>query len=333
MVQEPASARSRWIMKERMKAICIHRFGGLDALSYQDVPRPEPAPDELLVRVRAAGVNPVDWKTRSGSVPWKGQIDPFPLTLGWDVSGTVAAVGRNLRAFAIGDAVYGMIRFPEPAGTYAEYATAPAEHVLPKPGAVDFLEAAALPLVSLTAWQALFEAGELDQGQTVLIHGAAGGVGHVAVQLAKSCGARVIGTARGRDGDYLRRLGVDTHVDFETTRFEDVVRDVDLVLDPLGGEVQRRSWGVLRKGGTLVSLRTTSDLEVNARAHGVRARRILVRPQAEHLARISGLVESGQLRPTIAAVYPLQEARRAQEQIERGPTRGKIVLRIAGPSS
>ena len=139
-----------------------------------------PAAGELLIRVRAAGVNPVDWKTRSGSVPWKGEIDPFPLVLGWDVSGIVSEVGQNVTGFAAGDAVYGMIRFPQPAGTYAEYATAPQEHVLPKPDSVDFLEAAALPLVSLTAWQALFEAGELDRGQTVLIHGAAGGVGHVA---------------------------------------------------------------------------------------------------------------------------------------------------------
>jgi NADPH:quinone reductase-like Zn-dependent oxidoreductase len=317
-------------MAETMKAVCIHHFGGLDALCYQDLPRPRAGVGELLVRVHAAGVNPVDWKTRTGSAPWKGQTDPFPLILGWDLSGIVEAVGRDVTGFAPGDAVYGMIRFPEPAGAYAEYATAPADHVLPKPAAVDFLEAAALPLVSLTAWQALFEAGELGQGQTVLIHGAAGGVGHVAVQLAKSCGAQVVGTARGRDGDYLRELGLDIHIDFETTRFEDVVRDVDLVLDTLGGEVQRRSWGVLRKGGTLVSLRTTSDLEEKARAYAVRARRILVRPQVEHFALINGLVETGQLRPTLAAVYPLQEARQAQEQLERGPTRGKVVLRVAG---
>lgn len=315
-------------MTDTMKAICIHHFGGLDALSYQDLPRPVPAAGEVLIRVHAAGVNPVDWKTRTGSVPWKHKIDPFPLVLGWDVSGTVAAVGRNVTGFAIGDAVYGMIRFPEPAGTYAEYATAPAEHILPKPDCVDFLEAAALPLVSLTAWQALFEAGELEQGQTVLIHGAAGGVGHVAVQLAKSCGARVIGTARGRDSDYLRGLGIDAHIDFETTRFEDVVRDVDLVLDPLGGKVQQHSWGVMKKGAILVSLRTTTDLEEKAKAYSVRARRILVRPEMEHFARINGLVESGELRPTISTVYSLHEAREAQEQIERGPTRGKVVLRV-----
>lgn len=316
-------------MTETMKAVCIHQFGGPEVLSYQDVPRPLPAADELLIRVRAAGVNPVDWKTRSGSVPWKTQIDPFPLVLGWDVSGIVAAMGRNVTGFAVGDAVYGMIRFPEPAGTYAEYTTAPVEHVLPKPDSVDFLEAAALPLVSLTAWQALFEAGELAEGQTVLIHGAAGGVGHVAVQLAKWRGARVIGTARGRDRNYLRGLGIDTHVDFETTRFEDVVRDVDVVLDTLSGGVQRRSWSVMRRGGILVSLRTTSDTEEKARAYGVRAKRILVRPEADHFAQINELVGSGQLKPTLATVLPLQEARRALDQLERGPTRGKVVLRVS----
>ena len=315
-------------MIKTMKAICIHQYGGPDVISYESLPRPLAPAGELLIHVRAAGVNPVDWKTRSGSVPWRGQIDPFPLVMGWDVAGTVAAVGRDVTGFAVGDAVYGMIRFPEPAGTYAEYTTAPAEHVLPIPDSIDFLEAAALPLVSLTAWQALFEAGELSQGQTVLIHGAAGGVGHVALQLAKSCGAKVVGTARGRDSDYLHELGIDTHVDFETTRFEDVVRDMDVVLDTLGGEVQRRSWGVTKKGGILVSLRTTSDTQEQAEAHGVRAKRILVRPEPKHFARINELVETGKLKPTISAVFPLKEAREAQEQLERGPTRGKLVLAV-----
>ena len=311
-----------------MKAVCIHQYGGLDALSYQDLPRPVPAADELLVRVHAAGVNPVDWKTRSGSVPWKDLPDPFPLVMGWDLAGVVAEAGSEVSGYRAGDAVYGLIRFPAPAGTYAEYATSPAAHVLPKPESIDFVEAAALPLVSLTAWQALFEAGELEQGQTVLIHGVAGGVGHVALQLAKARGATVVGTARGRDRTFLQELGLDTHIDFETTRFEEVVSDVDVVLDTLGGEVQRRSLGVLKKGGVLVSLRTASDTQEQARAHGVRADRILVRPDAEHFSQINQLVAAGQLRPTISGVLPLHEAARAQEQIEKGPARGKLVLEI-----
>jgi len=229
---------------------------------------------------------------------------------------------------AVGDAVYGMVRFPEPGGTYAEYVTAPTAHVRHKPDAVDFLQAAALPLVSLTAWQALFEAGELKEGQMVLIHGAAGGVGHVAVQMASWRGARVIGTARGRDRGFLRALGIDRHVDFETARFEDVVRDADVVLDTVGGQVRERSWSVLREGGTLVTLRSGGDIDEKAAEYGVRAKRILVRSEPTHFAGVDGLVESGRLRPTIAAVFPLQQAREAQERLQRHPTRGKIVLRV-----
>jgi NADPH:quinone reductase-like Zn-dependent oxidoreductase len=320
-------------MTKTMKAVCIHQFGGLDVLSYQDLPRPVPAAGEVLIRVQAAGVNPVDWKTRSGSVPWKTQIDPFPLVLGWDVAGTVAATGRNVAGLAVGDAVYGMIRFPEPAGTYAEYATAPAEHVLPKPDSVDFTEAAALPLVSLTAWQALFEAGELAEGQTVLIHGAAGGVGHVAVQLAKWRGAQVIATASDRNAQFLRQLGVDTHIDYRTTRFEDVARDVDVVLDSAGGEIQERSWPVLRKGGLLVTIRSSAGVAEKAPFYGVRARHMLVRPEPTHFSGINELVVSGKLRPVVSAVYPLAQARDAHEQIELGHTRGKVVLRAQMGSS
>lgn len=320
-------------MSETMKAICIHQFGGLDALSYQDLPRPVPAPGELQIRVHAAGVNPVDWKTRSGLVPWKVQIDPFPLVLGWDVSGIVSAVDREVTGFAVGDAVYGMIRFPEPAGTYAEYTTAPAEHVLPKPDSVDFLEAAALPLVSLTAWQALIEAGELDQGQMVLIHGAAGGVGHVAVQLAKWRGAQVIATASGRNAQFLHELGVDSCIDYQTTRFEDVARDVDVVLDSFGGEIQERSWPVLKAGGRLVTLRSGVGLAEKAAHYGVRARHVLVRPESKHFSAINLLVASGKLRATVSAVLPLAQARTAHEQIERGHTRGKIVLQVGRGSS
>lgn len=314
-------------MAEAMKAVCIHQYGGPEVLVYQDLPRPVPGEGELLIRVHAAGVNPVDWKTRAGSPPGQSFEARFPLILGWDVSGIVAAVDPAVTRFAVGDAVYGMVRFPEPGGTYAEYVAAPAAHVRRKPEAVDFLQAAALPLVSLTAWQALFEAGELE-GQTALIHGAAGGVGHVAVQLAKERGARVIGTARGRDEDFLRALGIDRHIDFETTRFEDVARDVDVVLDTVGGQVRERSWGVLRAGGILVTLRSGGDVEEKAAHYGVRAKRILVRPDATHFASIDGLVESGRLRPTISAVFSLQQAREAQERLQRGPSRGKIVLQV-----
>jgi NADPH:quinone reductase-like Zn-dependent oxidoreductase len=234
--------------------------------------------------------------------------------------------------FALGDAVYGMIRFPQPGGAYAEYATAPAAHLAPMPGSVDFVEAAALPLVSLTAWQGLFEAGELGQGQTVLIHGAAGGVGHIAVQLACWRGARVIGTARTRDEEWLKGLGLDRLVDYRAERFEEAVRDVDLVLDTMGGQVQERSWEVLKEGGILVTLRTTPGLAEKAAAHGRRAKHFLVRPEAQHWAAINGLVESGAIGPVVAAVYPLHEAAQAHHRLEHGPSRGKIVLRVEPPA-
>jgi NADPH:quinone reductase-like Zn-dependent oxidoreductase len=318
---------------ETMKAVCIHQYGAPEELTYQDLPRPLPGDGELLVRVHAAGVNPVDWKTRSGSALAKAYGERFPLVLGWDVAGVVAGIGQEVSGFALGDAVYGMIRFPKPGGAYAEYVTAPAEHLAHKPVSVDFLEAAALPLVSLTAWQALFEAGELAEGQTVLIHGAAGGVGHVAVQQARWCGARVIGTARSRDEEFLRGLGLDTLIDYQTDRFEEVVRGVNVVLDTLGGQVQQRSWGVLKKGGILVTLRTTPDLAEKAAARGLRAEHVLVRPEAQHWDRINGLVESGEVRPVVAAVYPLHEAAKAHHRLEQGPTRGKIVLRVAPPTT
>jgi NADPH:quinone reductase-like Zn-dependent oxidoreductase len=325
-------------MTEMMKAVCIHRYGASSELVYQDLPRPLPGEGELLIRVHAAGVNPVDCKTRSGSALANAYGDRFPLVLGWDVAGVVEAVGQGVTGFVEGDAVYGMVHFPQPGGAYAEYVTAPAEQLAHKPDSVDFLEAAALPLVSLTAWQAIFEAGELAAGQTVLIHGAAGGVGHVAVQQARWRGARIVGTARSRDEEFLQGLGLDVLVDYRTARFEEIIGDVDVVLDTFGGEIQERSWGVLKPGGILVTLRTTPDLEEKAAAHGhrgrgLRAKHVLVRPQPEHWASINDLVASGQLRPVVAAVYPLHEVAAAHDRLERGPTRGKIVLRVTSPAN
>lgn len=310
--------------------MCLYQYGGPEVLVYRDLPRPVPGEGEVLIRVHATGVNPVDWKTRSGSPPAKWEEVRFPLILGWDVAGVVAELGQGVTGITVGEAVYGMIRFPEPGGAYAEYVAAPAAHVLPKPDTIRFEEAAALPLVSLTAWQALIEAGELARGQQVLIHGAAGGVGHVAVQLAKWRGAYVIGTARAQDADWLQALGLDLLIDHTTTRFEDVVHDLDLVLDTIGGQVQDRSWRVLRRGGRLVTLRSSAGLTEKMEKYGVWARRILVRQEPAHWARINELVTSGQLRPLVSAVWPLAEARQAHEQLEAGHTRGKVVL-VCGP--
>ena len=316
----------------RMKAVQIHAYGGPEELRHEEVPRPEPGEGEVLVRVHAASVNPVDSKSRAGGAVVMrpgGQRLPLPIILGWDVSGTVESAGAGAD-FAPGDEVYGMIRFPEIGAAYAEYATAPAAHLARKPASLSHEEAAALPLVALTAWQALFDTAGLSAGQRVLIHAAAGGVGHVAVQLARWKGAEVIGTASARNEGFLRELGVDRFVDYNAGPLEEAVGgDVDVVLDPIGGETQERSLRLLRRGGILVSIVGAPPAD-RAAELGVRGERILVRPHREQLVEIARLVEEGKLRPTLDSVFPLAEARAAHERIDSHRARGKIVLRVPG---
>lgn len=309
-----------------MRAVRIRRYGGPDVLELEDVPRPEAGPGELLVRVVAAGVNPVDWKTREGrgaARRWSGER--FPLVLGWDVSGTVEAVGDEVTTFAPGDDVFGLVRFPEPAGCYAEYVAVPAGEVVAKPAVVDHAHAGALPLVSLTAWQSLFDTARLEEGETVLVHAAAGGVGHVAVQLAKWKGARVIGTASRAKNELVRSLGADEVMDYTTTRFEDVAAGVDVVLDPVGGDTLERSLDAVRKGGRVVSLVADPDVG-RANQRGIEATRILVHPDGGQLAQVAALAESGSLLPVLHTELSLAEARTAHELGEGGRTRGKTVL-------
>ncbi len=322
-------------MTKSMKAVRIHKYGGTDVLTYEDAPRPEPKDDEVLIRVHAAGVNPADWQIRSG----KRFVlkEPFSLILGFDVSGVVETVGSSVAHFKVGDEVYGMLRLGK-GGTYAEYVTSPATDVAHKPRSLDHIQAAAMPVVALTAWQALFDTAELSAGQRVLIHAAAGGVGHIAAQLAKWKGAHVIGTASGRNEDFLRELGCDEVVDYTTTRFEHVVRDVDVVLDAvvrdadaaidaIAQDTLERSWGILRKNGVLVSICAT-PLSETAAAHGVRGKYVGAQPNGAQLAEIAKLVDAGHVKPTIATVLPLKEARKAHELSQQGHTRGKIVLRV-----
>ncbi|HEY1386999.1 MAG TPA: NADP-dependent oxidoreductase [Ktedonobacterales bacterium] len=306
-----------------MHAVRLHQYGAAENLIYEETDRPEPQTGEALVRVRAAGVNPVDWKTRNG----RGVAGPLesPIILGWDIAGLIEEVGGSVGLFATGDEVFGMARFPEFGNAYADYVAAPASDLAKKPASVSFAEAAAAPLVTLTAWQALFEVAQLQAGQTVLVHAAAGGVGHVAVQLAKWRGARVIGTASARNADFLRGLGVDQVIDYTHERFEDVARAVDVVLDTQGDETQRRSFAVLKPGGMLVSITETPD-EALAQTYGVRTARIRVRPSGEQMARIAELFESGKLRVEVARTLPLSEAADAHRLSETGHTRGKIVL-------
>jgi NADPH:quinone reductase-like Zn-dependent oxidoreductase len=291
-------------------------------LTYEDAPQPVPKSHELLVRVKAAGVNPVDWKTRAGRGIAGRLINPFPLILGWDISGVVEAIGAAVVDFAVGDEVYGMPRFPDVAAAYAEYVTVPFTEVARKPVSIDHTHAAALPLVSLTAWQALFDAGKLAAGQRVLIHAAAGGVGHIAVQLAKWKGAYVFGTASARNEAFLRELGVNEFINYQTTQFGNIATEVDLVLDSMSGETRNRSWQTLKKGGVLVSILGPASAETAAE-YGVRIEKVLVQPNQAQL------VDAGHIKAVIDAVIPLKDASIAHQRIEEGHTRGKIVLEAA----
>jgi NADPH:quinone reductase-like Zn-dependent oxidoreductase len=308
-----------------MKAVRIHEYGGPEVLKYEDAPRPQPAPDEVLVRVHAAGVNPVDWKVRAGFAKERLRYT-MPFIPGWDVSGVVVETGLDTVRLKVGDEVYSRPDISRD-GSYAEYMVVRESEAAIKPKSVDHVQAAAIPLAALTAWQALFDAADLSAGQKVLIHGAAGGVGSFAVQFARLKGAHVIGTASKKNHEFLRSLGAEETIDYTTTKFEDVVRDVDVVLDTITGETTERSWQVLKKGGILISILQPPSPE-KAAAHGVRCAHVFVQPNVEQLNEIAKLVDSGKLKVNVEKVFPLWEARAAQELSATGHVRGKIVLRI-----
>ncbi|MFE3496262.1 NADP-dependent oxidoreductase [Streptomyces sp. NPDC059175] len=314
-------------MSKSMRAISPREWGSPDVLVPVEVDRPEPGLNEVLIRVHAAGVNPVDWKTRaSGALISWGAV-PVP---GWDVSGVVEAVGPGVTHHRPGDEVFGMPLFPRQAGAYAEYVVAPARQVVRKPEGIDHVQAAALPLAALTAWQALVDTAGLEAGQRVLIHAAAGGVGHLAVQIAKARGAYVIGTASAGKHDFLRELGADELIDYRVVDFTEQVRDVDVVLDGIGNGYGARSLGVLRRGGVLATLPSPDDVPPagEAEALGVRTGWTLVEPDNAGLQEIARLVEAGQLRVHVDTVLPLDEAAKAHEHGEQGRTQGKIVLKV-----
>jgi NADPH:quinone reductase-like Zn-dependent oxidoreductase len=308
-----------------MKAVCIYSYGGPGVLVYNDAPVPRPQKGEVLVRVHAAGINPVDWKIREGHL--KEMLHhTLPLVLGWDMSGVVEVVGSGVIRMKVGDEVFSHPDISRD-GAYAEFIVIKESEVALKPKSVDYIHAAALPLAGLTAWQTLFDAGGLKAGQRVLIHAAAGGVGHLAVQLAKERGAQVIGTASARNHDFLRKLGAEQIIDYKTVRFEEAVQPVDVVIDTMGGEIQERSWKVLKRGGVLVSIVSPPSAEI-ATAHGVRQAFVLTQPNAGQLAEIAKLVDADKLKAIVETIMPLSDATRAQEVSERGHTRGKIVLRV-----
>jgi NADPH:quinone reductase-like Zn-dependent oxidoreductase len=309
-----------------MRAISQDVLGGPEVLKEVQVERPEPRPNEVLVRVRAAGVNPTDWKHRETG----GFLGEPPFVLGWDVSGVVEAAGIGVARFQPGDEVFGMLPYPFGHGSHAEYVTAPARAFAHKPSGIDHEQAGALPLVSLTAWQTLVETADVRPGQRVLIHAAAGGVGHVAVQIAKARGAYVIGTASAGKHEFLREIGVDEAIDYRETDFTEAVRDVDVVLDTVGGENAVRSLRVLRPGGIVVSILPvgSQDFYEEAERLGVRAVRMLVDADHTGMKAIAELVEAGKLRATIAGTFPLAEAAKAHALGDTGRTTGKLVLLV-----
>ena len=309
-----------------MKAIRIHQYGGPEVLVYEDAPKPVMAPDDVLIKVCAAGVNPVDWKIREGLRKNVRQFQ-FPFVLGWDVSGIVEEVGNKASGFKKGDEVYSKPDLSR-GGTYAEYVAVKASEVALKPKTLDHVRAAGVPLAALTAWQALFDKGELKEGERVLILGASGGVGSFAVQLAKWKKAEVIGVCSTKNVEFLRSLGVEEVIDYTTTRFEDVLNNVDLVLDNVGGEVTSRAWKVLKEGGKLVSITGTPDIN-DARALGKMGIGVGVTSNAEELKQITNLIDSNAIKPFITSVLPLYEAKKAQDLLQNGRNlRGKIVLKI-----
>jgi NADPH:quinone reductase-like Zn-dependent oxidoreductase len=308
-----------------MKAIVAHEYGGPEVLKYEDAARPEPKDDQILVRVIAAGVNPVDGMIVSGIFS-KDKKLAAPMTPGADIAGIVEKVGSKVTKFKNGDAIYAYLSLKNNGG-YADYAVANEKEAAIKPQSISFEQAAAVPIVALTAWQALVDSAKLSAGQSVLIHGGSGGVGMFAIQIAKARGAKVFATASTANQDFLKELGADVAIDYKTQKFEDVAKDVDVVLDSVGGDTLARSYAVLKKGGFIATLNADVDQnELNKRGlHGVF---INVRPNSEELAEIGKLIDAKKIKVVVSQTFPLSDAAKAAQQSATGHTRGKIVLKV-----
>jgi NADPH:quinone reductase-like Zn-dependent oxidoreductase len=308
----------------KTRKVRIHRFGGPDVLQIDEVESSMPDALQVLVSVKAAGVNPVDFKIRNGQYPAVKE-DRLPYTLGRDVSGVVEKCGAQALRFKIGDEVLGMVGIG--GGGYAEKVALDQQAVALKPDAIDHIHASAIPLAGLTAWQGLFRRGQLKSGQSVLIHGGSGGVGHFAVQFAKAKGARVLTTVSTENIDFARRLGADVVIDYKTQRFEELAQDLDMVFDLIDGETRERSWKLLKRGGVLVSTLTEPSQE-RAAQYGVRALRYTVEADGHELAEIMELVASGKVKPQVRKTFRLEAAAEALETVERGGSAGKVVLSL-----
>jgi NADPH:quinone reductase-like Zn-dependent oxidoreductase len=308
-----------------MKAIRIHEFGGPDVLELEDIEVPQHKADEVLIRVYASSVNPVDGKIVAGEAAEKFPTK-FPLTIGWDVSGVIEQAGEQVRDFGIGDEVYAR-PFPTQNGAFAEYVVVKAGEIALKPRSIDHIHAAAVPLAGLTAWQGLFKFGKLGKGQKVLIHGAAGGVGSFAVQFAKWKGAEVIGTASADNLAFIKQLGADQTIDYHNQRFEEEVKDVDLVLDLIGGEIQQRSLAVIKAGGILVTT-VAPEFKAEAKEKNIRIEGFTAQSYADDLIQIADLIDQGLVSPVVSAVLNLEDVRQAEESNSKHHTRGKIVIKV-----
>src|ERR671915_917045 len=302
-----------------MRVITQLSTGGPEVLELGEAEIPDPLPTEIRVRVGAAGVNPVDWKTRAGGGV-AAVLGPPPFTVGWDVAGTVDAIGTGVTRFAVGDAVFGMPWFPRQAGAYAEFVTAPSRHFAHRPAGLSEVEAAGLPLARLTAWQCLVDIAAVQPGQRVLVHAAGGGVGHLAVQIAKARGAYVVGTASASKHNLLHDLGIDEAVDYRAEAFEKVVEPVDLVLDLIGGDVATRSLDVLHPEGRLICLPSAAARAalVAAAERGLRATAMLAEPDGDGLEELARLVDDRRLRVLVSETFPLERASHAHRAGEMG---------------
>jgi NADPH:quinone reductase-like Zn-dependent oxidoreductase len=327
VVMAALMAGSAFAQGPTMKAIVVHESGGPEVLKYEDAPRPEPKEDEVLIRVMAAGVNPVDAAIRAGR--FHGGGGKLPFIPGMDVAGVVEKTGAKITKIKAGDPVYAYLSFKEQGG-YAEFAIAKESEVSIKPKTITFEAAAAVPLAATTAWQALIDTAKIDKGQTVLIHGGTGGVGHFAIQIAKARGAKVIATASTANQGLLKELGVDQAIDYTTTKFEEVVKDVDVVLDAVRADTLARSYGVVKKGGMIVSI-TGQPNQAELDKRGIRGAFVSAHPDAKVLEELTRLIDAKKIKPVVSQVFPLADAAKAHQQIETAHTRGKIVLKVAEP--
>lgn len=311
---------------QTMKTIVAHEYGGPEVLKLEDVPVPIPKEDEMLVKVFAAGVNSFDGTLRSGKYAKGAKGTQLPWHPGYDISGVVEKVGSKVTKFKVGDPVYAMINIIK-GGGYAEYVVAKESDAAPKPTKINFVEAAGAPSVALTAWQAIVDTANIQSGQSVLIHGASGGVGMFAVPFAKIRGAKAYATASTANQDFLKQLGADIAIDYKTQKFEDIAKDVDVVIDGVGGETLARSYPIVKKGGIVVSLTDRVDPAQLAK-YGVRGTSLIVQNNGDELAQIGKLIDEGKIKVMVSETFPLADANKAQAKADLGHTRGKIVLKV-----